>query len=209
MSTLLLTRPGRDAITAGSSRPGQAQSHARGRGLRAAPAQPRLRARRHRHDPSAWCSCQAARDERRSRAVCRAAVRDPGLLNVPGPPKRPDGRFSATWRRLQQTFPILKYEQLLKRVAGTFVLVAFARLGHFMPVEGIDPFAGQYTPGEGPRCSARPQHQTPELRDQTPPRRPSCRAWSCALQSDGRCSMAHRIRHASALTLCMVPSRTQ
>ncbi len=148
MSSLLPAVSGRYAASASAVWPGQAQCHTCTRGRRAAHAQPCLSVRRRRLTLSAWCSCDAQREPRRGRAVCRAA-RDPGLLNVPGPPKRLDGRFSATWRRLQRTFPVLKYEQLLKRVAGTFVLVAFARLGHFMPVEGIDPFAGQYTPGEG------------------------------------------------------------
>ena len=148
MSSLLLAVSGHNANTAAARWPGQAEHHTRAHSLRAAHAQPCLCARRRRFDLSPWSSYDAQREPRRRRAVCRAA-RDPGLLNVPGPPKRPDGRFSATWRRLQRTFPVLKYEQLLKRVAGTFVLLAFARLGHFMPVEGIDPFAGQYTPGEG------------------------------------------------------------
>ena len=146
MSSLLLATSGRYASTAPAVWLGQTQNQTRARSLLAARAQPCLRARRRRHAPSVRASRDAAAASRRRGAVCRAA-RDPGLLNVSGPPKRPDGRFSATWRRLQRTFPVLKYEQLLKRVAGTFVLVAFARLGHFMPVEGVDPFAGQYTPG--------------------------------------------------------------
>ena len=80
------------------------------------------------------------------RRVC-CAVRDPGVLYVPGPPKRPDGRFSAAWRRLQRSFPVLKYEELLKRVAGTMLLVGLVRLGHHVPMPGVPPMLGRFTPG--------------------------------------------------------------
>ena len=148
MSHVQLAASQRHATNAAASWPGSAQRHTRIRSLPAAHAQPNLRARNHRHTFPAWPSGDASRVARRRRAVCRA-VRDPGLLHVPGPPKRPDGRFSATWRRLQRSFPILKYEGLLQRVAGTFVLLGLARLGHFLPVDGIDPFMGFYTPCEG------------------------------------------------------------
>ena len=91
--------------------------------------------------------CSAAREPRRRRVQVCWAARDPSVLYVPGPPKRPDGRFSATWRRLQRTFPVLKYEELLKRIAGTMLLVGLVRLGYHMPLQGVPPMHGRFTPG--------------------------------------------------------------
>ncbi len=90
----------------------------------------------------------AARDPRGPRPVqACCAARDPSVLYVPGPPKRPNGRFSATWRRLQRTFPVLKYEELLKRIAGTMLLVGMVRFGYHTPLPGVPPMHGRFTPG--------------------------------------------------------------
>ena len=66
---------------------------------------------------------------------------------MPGPPKRPDGRFSAAWQRLQRTFPVLRYEQLLQRIAGTMLLVGLTRAGHHVPLPDVPPMIGHHTPG--------------------------------------------------------------
>ena len=147
MSHLLFAASRCQAESAAAGWPAVTQRHTRIRGFRTVNAQPCPWARSYNRVLSACPSSDTAREPRRRRAVCSAA-RDPGLLHVPGPPKRPDGRFSAPWRRLQQTFPILRYEALLQRIVGTFLLLGLARLGHFLPLEGVHPFAGYYTPGK-------------------------------------------------------------